>query len=375
MGRARGKLIVGIVAAGIVLAAAPASARDLAVSTQPAARRLVEIAIAGDAKSRTAVETVLRERVTSHRLDPSFAARDTIESRDVLAGGPKNDARLAVVWIDLADAEHANLFVVDEANERVLVRKVARHDNPEVTYEEIGHIVELTLEALVAGELIGMTREAAREELLPPAPEPAAAPVAAPPIEPPPDRVVTEPSAPPASWNVGTGLGYAARVPGGGLGVAHTLGAHFELLRFRRDLGFGGILGAEYRFPATAETENGTVRAESGAFTLLGAVGFASPRRNVVELALGGGLELVHVGGEAAPSRPIRFTERTDVVPFVRALVRYRHRTSPVPVFVGFGADLPIADKRYSLERGAEQIVLFDPWRVRPFATIGIETP
>jgi hypothetical protein len=366
----RASVRAALVLAGALFAPGAAFAQEDA-GAPAVARREVEVAIAGDEKPRAAVETVLRERVSGLKLSPSFRAIDAVASRDVLATTATTDDRLARVWIDLSDREKVALYVVDEVKERVLVRTIVRNANPEVTWEELGLIVGVTLEALAAGQLIGITRDAAREELLPPPPP---VPIAPAPAPPPPDR----PAPPPpirATWKPAGGLGYVGEVPGGGLGLTSAVALLLELLRWKGAVGLGGIVGAEYRFPATNENENATVRVESGAFYALAAAGWAASEKNVVELGIGGGVELMHVGGSADPSRAVTFTPRTDVVPIVRALARYRFRGPVIGAFAGIGVDVPIADKRYFLLRGSEEIVLFDPWRVRPFLMIGIETP
>ena len=347
--------------AGLLFAGGPAYAQAL--------RREVAISVAGEPKE---VEPVLRERVTGLKLEASFEGVRRIESRDVLAQKDEHETVLARIWVDLTDAENVMLYVVDEANDRVLVRKIRRNQNPEVTREEIGHIVERTLEALSAGQLIGITREAAREEMLPPPPrEPISDPAMPMPVE----RPSPLPELPPRRWRTSAAIGYIPVLPGGGVGLVHGLGVIAGLSRWDGATGYGALLDAEYRFPADTENASTSVRLEGGAITALAVVATRSPRGNAVELALGGGAELMHVGAGANANPAVRFTARTDVVPMARALVRYRHKTPVIGAFVGIGVDLLIADKRYFLQRGNEEIVLFDPWRARPLFMIGVETP
>lgn len=371
--RVRGKALF-LTAALVAAWPSPALAQHMVTATPTVHRRDVDVQIAADAKARGGIETAMRDRVSGLGLSPSFVTVERVASRDVL-GSETSEARLARIWVDAADHDSVTLYVVGDANERVLVRKLPRNANPEVTWEEVGTIVELTLEALKEGQLIGMSRDAAREELLPKDPEPAAAPTPAPVAkDEPPLPLSALPSDRPRWEADGAGY-YSASVLGDGLGVGHALGVAAELVRYRQSLGLGGLLTAEYHFPAASETALATVKTEGGAVHLLGAVASRSRRGHVLELALGAGVDVRDIAPSADATSTLRLEGRTDVVPEARALVRYRHRTKVLGVFAGLGLDVALSDKRYVLQRGAGETVLLDPWRARPFLMVGIETP
>ncbi|MBX3210317.1 MAG: hypothetical protein KF764_35120, partial [Labilithrix sp.] len=131
-------------------------------------RRLVSVKIAGDRAQVAAVLDVLRERVAE--TTATFEVVPEIDRASIVTPGARDDRQLARIWVDLSEPpgrtnEQAPvmLYVVDGAWERVLIRPVARQENPEVTWEELGHIVELALRALSAGESIGVGRAVARE--------------------------------------------------------------------------------------------------------------------------------------------------------------------------------------------------------------------
>ena len=58
----------------------------------------------------------------------------------------------------------------------------------------------------------------------------------------------------------------------------------------------------------------------------------------------------------------------------LRCLARYGLALSPLRVFAGVGVDVPMSSPRYVVLAREERIVLFAPWRVRPFLVVGIET-
>jgi hypothetical protein len=335
-------------------------------------RRLVSVQIAGDAASVDAVLAVLREREGGS--ETTFEIVPAIDRASVVTPGPPNARQLARIWIDLtvppgreSEPPPITIYVVDGPWERVLVRPVVRQPNAEITWEEIGHIVELAVDALRAGESIGV----AREQLLPPPSPPPTAPspiaTETPPIAPAP--------APARPWKLRGGGFYSATAYGSGFELASGPGAMLELQTQRPKLELGGALTGEYRFPSRVDRGSATVHFEGGALHALANAAFVLGARHQLGLGLGGGVELVQAHSSSIKLDNVRFfgTEM-QTIPTTRALARYTLTTSSVRLFAGLGVDVPLRRPRYLLTREDAPVVLFEPWAVRPFVLLGIET-
>lgn len=350
-----------------------------AVATvEPSSRRLVAVKIAGEAAPVAAVLDVLRERVSG--TETTFEVVPAIDRASIVTPGVKDDRQLARIWVDLSEPPgHANenapmtLYVVDGAWERVLVRPVARQANPEVAWEEIGHIVELALGALRAGERIGVGRAVAREQLLPSA-EPTAPPPPATrdaPVTAPPPRTNERP----ARFRAGGFYGVSAY--GHGLELASGPGLILEAHRERGRFALGGTLTGEYRFPSEVDRGIVTVRFEGGAVHAMATASYELAPRHHLLLGLGGGAEIARVRGSSNTLDNVRFVDgNADLVPVARVLARYAYTTAKpsLRLFAGLGMDVPLRNPRYLLSRGNDAVVLFEPWGARPLFLLGIQT-
>ena len=126
-------------------------------------RHLVSVKVAGPPRATADVLDVLRERIGSARARHRSRRCPRMTEPAPSSPGASDEEQLGASRSNLAaekgsagsTANGSTLYVVDGAWEHVLVRPVIRQANPEVTWEEIGHIVELALGALRAGESIG----------------------------------------------------------------------------------------------------------------------------------------------------------------------------------------------------------------------------
>ena len=379
--RAFAAILLSVIA-GVTFSTERAAARGTTATgfavAESAKRRLVSVKIAGDRASVAAVLDVLRERTGGTETDTELEVVPTIDRASIVTPGPPNERQLARIWIDLREPagranerEPVTLYVVDGPWERVLVRPVTREANPEVTWEEIGHIVELALGALRAGESIGVGRAVAREQLLP-TPEPPPPPPPAPEKRPP--APVPTPRNP---WrpHVRAGAFYSVSSYGPGLELASGPGAVLQLHSDSGRLDFGTTLTAEYRFPSTVDRGAAVVTFEGGALHVMASSAYSFDKRHQLSLGIGGGIELVNVTGASTQLETLRFVDGDlDVIPAARLLTRYSHATSTFRVFAGAGVDLTFRNLRYLLSRGDDSLILFEPWVARPFLLLGIET-
>lgn len=328
----------------------------------------------------SAVESVLRERLAWPGLEVSFDAVEAVDPAAVVMLSGAQDDELARVWVDLRAPERITLYLVDGKRERVLVRHFARHDNPEVAREELGHVVELALVALRAGERIGIGREAAREEL---APSVAASSPPSPPVPSP--AAEAPPSAPRrrTTTHVHAGAFYEAQAYAAGPEIWSGPGVLVELRRRAPGarFGYGALLSGQYRLPSNADGAGASMRFEGVAVHALAVGTLAISKPAELALGIGGGLDFLHA--EARGDRTsdfgeggVRFADGSlRALPTLRALVRYEHAVPSLRLFAGVGLDVPVTSARYVLARPGETVALFEAWSARPFLLVGIETP
>ncbi len=334
----------------------------------------VDVHLAGEPSSLEALEAVLRERLGGEGVRARFDRLAAVDPATVVTPGATSDEQLARIWIDLRGDERFTVYIVDGAWERVLVRHLARRANPEVAFEEIGHIVELAVSALAAGERIGVVRDVARADLLE-----GESREGAPAFAPPPPRDVAAPPAREAGRRVTVGGGayWGASAYSGSLELASGPGLVVDgRTPMVRRVELGGVVMGQLFLPSRAEARSATVRLTGFAVHALVEGTLALGARDALALGLGGGVQLERASAEGTPGAGVRFAEDVEVlVPSVRALVRYRHAWPWAGTFVGVGLDVPLRNTRYVLSRETDRQVLFEPWAARPFALAGITFP
>ncbi|MBX3210116.1 MAG: hypothetical protein KF764_34110, partial [Labilithrix sp.] len=162
---------------------------------------------------------------------------------------------------------------------------------------------------------------------------------------------------------------------GDGLELASGPGAMLEVHTRGRRFDYGGTLTGEYRLPSTVERGGAVVGFSGGAVHAMASGSYALAPRHHLLFAAGGGLEIVRVQGSSSELANVRFVDgTTDPIPTARALARYSYATPVLRLFAGLGVDAPLRNPRYLLSRGGDSVVLFEPWDLRPFVMLGLET-
>ncbi len=128
------------------------------------AQRRVEVVAAGERNVTAVLEPRLRLLLQDYPVALFFAVATDFRPRDVFASG--NDACLARIWLDARVSTRAVIYLVDDAHERFLVRVVPlEHGYDEVAQESLGTIVQSSIEALLAGASVGVTRRDAEAQV------------------------------------------------------------------------------------------------------------------------------------------------------------------------------------------------------------------
>jgi len=209
--------------------------RDALGQTAPGAPapRFVEVTAAGPPESLDAMARLLGELLERLAVTLRWVAQPRIVLDGVLVARAPTPGAVGAVWLDLSSREHVRIVLADAGGDRFLVRdlRLATGLDP-VGREQVGHVVESAVAALLEGGTIGLSREAARSAAGVSAPAPAvvsAVPRAPAPVV----HARPAPVRPPlrddgsTGLRVGLGVAYEALVfaPEAGIPLLHGPGA------------------------------------------------------------------------------------------------------------------------------------------------------
>jgi hypothetical protein len=302
----------------------------------------------------------LGELLARLEVRASFARAVEIDARERLGRRADAGSAIAHVWIDLRRADGVLLYIADKGLDRVLVRRVpVGRVVDEVAREELAHIVEASVDALLQGGQIGVAvdRKSLDDR----------------PKEPPVEREVERPPVPRAT-TLALGLGYEAEAWAGGQTPMHGPLASVELVFGGGDARPGLALSGQWRFPHTVESAPLGLRLDEQALRVAGTLDVKLGGRWVFRWALGGGLDVVH-------STPLAFgADRASVEPATIALDPVLRAGAAVThefadgkrLALGAAAELDLVDTRYYVDLGSNSEVVLRPWRMRPCLVLEI---
>jgi hypothetical protein len=308
----------------------------------------------------------------------------SIEPRVVLFPQPSDDPPLARVWIDLTPSNRAIVYLVDRPWERVLVRFVPRQPGKQqLLTEQVAQIVALAVEGLLAGGTIGISRAAARRELLgsetptqKPNPTPQKPPV---PAEPRKSRVIADQKKAQNSVRWFLGVFYAGELYANRYPFAHGPGVWVALdgeggTPRPSALGLAALGAVQYRHisidaqPVGAEFDIFSARVSFGAWMAL------SPKLRAL-FAAGGGVDLSGLRPTGNRTTTLE-KNRWLAYPVARALAGARYSVARDLALAGFlSLDLELFHSRFVYEQNGTRFTALEPWRARPGLELGILFP
>jgi hypothetical protein len=329
----------------------------------------VHVVVVGPAEARASTAALVRELLSEIDARVELEERDELDVREVV--WPDSDAPASArVWIDLTDSRGAVVYIADRHWERILVRTVPFSGGIDVAArEEVAQIVRASVEALLAGAQIGLSRRDAAAQLgvedhLPtpsprprPDPKPTPAPLQGVNAPPPSDR-------PPVVALAG--VGYRIQP-----WQTDQPPLHGPLLSLRAwydgPLLIGGAVDLAFGLPQRVTL--GTIETRLWGADLIGSlsVGGFVARRVSLHAEIGSGVTTMRARnrGTAASAEPAG--AHTRVLPIFAValgptfwLGRGRHH---VVISTRAGAQAELVDFRVQADAGALQ---FDPWRIRP---------
>ncbi len=333
-------------AIGLFAQAAVAAARD-----EERAPRHVELKLITERQGPEPLERVLGELLGRLQVTIHLVRLQGVDVRQILSEHPNDPEAVARVWIDLRERTRVTVYLSGNREDRVLVRHVPIEGHlDEVGREEIAHIVEASVDGLLVGGRIGVATDEPRKTA--PAPQ----------AHRPEHALNLELAYQGHAWSMTRGV-----LHGPALGLAWVAPG-----RVVRPL---MMLSTSVRFPFVISGDPVSARLDQLTFRVLAGADVTIAPRWRLQAAVGAGADWVRISSRStATSTLVELDpDRTTVVPMARAMIAARFAlTSHTDVFGAVGADVSAWDVRYIVARQDADEVLFEPWRVRPFAALGL---
>ncbi|MGB8296042.1 MAG: hypothetical protein WCG85_11495 [Polyangia bacterium] len=327
----------------------------------PPSRAEVNVVVAGSDRSFAAITKSLTESLSFIGVTAQFERAASVDPRSVAKPLSPQPSLLANLWIDAAADRDVILYITDATSERVFVRRLGlEHALDKVAVEGLAFVAQSSLEALLAGKLIGMTRDDYEHSLEEAAPRPAPKPAPTPPPHPsgagPRDRRFSY-------WQVGAGYELQAW-DGSTMRHAATLGIDYEKREFRFALDLFGTLPLQFH-----SGDSGATLISSGA-RLSVARPLALPHQLRLVPGLGFALELTHIRPELSSPVASPASAFFAFDPTIRAVVGIERSWGRWSLRGILGLDFMARPVHYVVTRDANTEVVRTPWQERPFAAI-----
>jgi hypothetical protein len=326
----------------------------------PSSRGEVKVVVAGNDSSFAAIAKSLAESLSFIAVTPQFERVASVDPRSVSETHPPVPSLFAYLWIDAASAREVTLYITDAATERVFVRRInLDHGLDTVAVEGLAFVAQSSLEALLAGKLIGVTRDDYEHSLQAAAPPPPKQPAA--PAPRPNDAGLQQPP----NWHVWAGYELQAW-DGATMRHEAALGIDYERWKLR----FGMDLYSTWPI----HFGNGESGAElfSNGIRLGVSRPLALPRRLRFVPGLGLAMELTRIRPELASPDAQPASAYFALDPAIRAVLGIERSLGHWSLRGILGMDLQIRPVHYVVTRQAEAEVVRTPWRERPFAAITV---
>ncbi len=317
--------------------------------------RYVEIKMVSPGDAWPALEVVLSELLARLQVAARFSSVSTLEMRHIMGEHPGEPVAAARVWIDLRDPARVTLYLTGDKADRVLIRQVplvSRLD--EVAREEIAHIVEATVDALLVGARIGV----GQDEVVVKKPAPVSAPV---------EKPAHGPS-------LDLGIGYEVLMWSNSRGPVHGPAVFLGVAGRAGPLRPGVWISGELRIPTTIAGDPISTRLDQGAVRALFVGDWAASAKWLVRTGVGGGVDFVRISPEVAQGALVELEPAyVALAPMLRGLASVRYTfTTRSELFGGLAIDVDLFDTRYLVQRDGREDVVFHPWQVRPMALVGV---
>jgi hypothetical protein len=333
-----------------------------APDARPCARQ-VDVIIGAPANEMQLLEAPIREMLAAKGLEVATTRKTAVTTQDVaVAIAPPQEATRTVarVLLDFTVHGEATLLLIDPRRGRVYARRMALANGLDaVARASVRFVIEQSVDAILEGREIGVSREEFQRGVAPPPPAVAPAPLPAPAPAPAPVPA----SAPTA--NQALAAGYE--------GVAIGTGAYQHATKVALEVRF-----VRFRFAAAVRVAAPVSIAGDGVQARLSTEGVSvsAARRllgfgNLSVIAgVGVGLDVTRV--EPAVTTPdlepaAEFWARS---PWLQAFAEIEQRFGRFTLAAVVGAEVHLLAERYTVRTGSEARDVFVPRRLRPAAAL-----
>ena len=324
--------------------------------------RRVELIIGATAGEAELLALSIREMLAGKGLSVVSTRKPVVTAQDVAAAiAPPNEATpsLARVLLDFTVSGQATLFLIDPPRGRVYVRRMAlAHGLDAVARASVRFVIEQSIDAILEGCEIGVSRDEFQRSGLPPPPAPAPLPAA------PAPEATRAPAAPPPAPTrtaLQVAAGYQALVMGSGefqhaakVAVAARFGrvAVAVAARVAVPISIAGD-GVRAQLTTTSASASVAVRAWTlGGFSLL--------------TGLGAGVDFTRVAPTVTAANLQPAPAFWAVAPTLTPFVAIERLFGNVSIAVAGGVEVHPLDERYTVRTGTDTREVFVPGRVRP---------
>ena len=320
--------------------------------------------VAGSDRSFAAIAKSLSESLSFIAVTAQFERASSVDPRSVSELRPPQPSRFAYLWIDASADRDVTLYITDAAAERVFVRRMNLDRGLDtVAIEGLAFVAQSSLEALLAGKTIGMTRDDYQHSLEGVAPRPAPEPVPNQAMSHPNDAVVRDGR--PSNWQVWAGYELQGW---DGTTVRHEadIGIEYERWRVRFGVDLFGTWPIQFH------------SGESGAELFSSGVRLAVSRPLVLPHqlrlipGLGFAMELTDVRPELSTAGASPASAYFAFDPTVRAVLGIERSWGRWSLRGILGVDFETRPVHYVVTRQTATEVVRTPWQERPFAAIGL---
>jgi hypothetical protein len=328
----------------------------------PAGRRQVDLIIGAPANELKLLEPPIREMLAAKGLRVAVTHKDVVTTHDVAAAiAPPQTAAptLARVLLDFTVAGEATLLLIDPRRGRVYARRMALANGLDaVARAGVRFVIEQSIDAILEGREIGVSREEFQRSVASPAAAEPAAPAPSP---------APAPAPPPAHAASRLGLAGGYEVVAMGSGEVQHAGKVLGAVRFTRvQLGAAARLAA----PLSMAGDGVQARLSTGTISAFAAARLLGAGELSVTAGAGVGLDVTRV--EPSVSAPDLQPANAFWAPgaWIGPFAQIERLFGRISVAVAVGAEVHLLAERYTVRTAAETREVFAPGRVRPAAAL-----
>jgi len=330
-----------------------------APDARPAGRQ-VELIIGAEANEVGLLEPSIREMLVPKGLTVVTTRKAVVTAQDVAAAiAPPKEATpsLARVLLDFTSPGQGTLFLIDPRRGRVYVRRMALpHGLDAVARASARLVVEESIDAILEGREIGMSREEFQRSVLPPPPAVVEAPRA--PTAPPPAPT-------PTLRRLLVTAGYEVVAMGSGeyqQAVKFAVGARLARVQI--------AAAARLAAPVSIAGDGAQARLSAGAVSVSGAGTLVSVGALSVTAGLAAGVELTRVEPAVTTQDLQPAPAFWALGPFLEPFAEIERMFGKISVAVAVAAYVHPLAERYTIRTGTDARNIFVPARVRPAAAL-----